>query len=226
MSRWRKQAAPIIRRVLEANAGASEPTIRRALRDAYPFGPRRYHPYKIWLDEIHRQRGSGKHAGKGPAKPSAAAAQAMRVRAIEIGLDNARAGAWSWGHLPDHEGPCNTCHDPSDVDDPDNCPTCGGDQTVRWGSWYDEDRGECEVCGAADVGISEGEVWLCLRCRVAHHAEACGCDRWRAAERDLGVRRDGLDAPALDALAQRWEFEREFAELERLDAEIVAGSAP
>lgn len=56
-SEWRKRAAPIIAGVLSANTGKSEAEIRIALRDAYPFGPRKYHPYKIWLDEIKRQTG-------------------------------------------------------------------------------------------------------------------------------------------------------------------------
>lgn len=53
----REVAAPIIARVLRENEGATEGVIRKALRDAYPFGPRAYHPYKVWLDEIRRQRG-------------------------------------------------------------------------------------------------------------------------------------------------------------------------
>lgn len=57
-SRWRNHAAPIIARVLEETKGKSEKEIRAALRDAYPFGERRYHPYKIWLSEVKRQRKS------------------------------------------------------------------------------------------------------------------------------------------------------------------------
>lgn len=56
-SYWRDQAAPIIERVLKEMAGKPEKEIRKALHDAYPFGPREYHPYKIWLDEIKKQRG-------------------------------------------------------------------------------------------------------------------------------------------------------------------------
>lgn len=52
---WRDCARPIIHSVLENNKGADEKTIRKALRDAYPFGERRYHPYKIWLSEIQVQ---------------------------------------------------------------------------------------------------------------------------------------------------------------------------
>ena len=54
---WREVAAPIIARVLAETTGADEKTIRRALRDAYPFGQRSMHPYKIWCDEVQRQRG-------------------------------------------------------------------------------------------------------------------------------------------------------------------------
>lgn len=56
-SHWRNHAAPIIRRILEATAGKAEREVRRALRKAYPFGQRKYHPYRIWCDEIARQRG-------------------------------------------------------------------------------------------------------------------------------------------------------------------------
>ena len=54
---WRAQATPIIERVLKETEGKPEHDIRVALYEAYPFGPRKHHPYKIWLDEIKRQRG-------------------------------------------------------------------------------------------------------------------------------------------------------------------------
>jgi hypothetical protein len=54
---WRDQARPIIARVLEATRGEPEKAIRQALLDAYPWGERAHHPYKIWCDEIRRQRG-------------------------------------------------------------------------------------------------------------------------------------------------------------------------
>jgi hypothetical protein len=53
---WRQRAAPVIRGVLEDMKGKPEKEIRAALREAYPFGERRYHPYKVWLDEIRVQR--------------------------------------------------------------------------------------------------------------------------------------------------------------------------
>lgn len=64
MSHWRKHAAPIIQQVLEETKGQDEKEIRRALRDAYPFGGRDHHPYKIWCDEIKRQRGLKKPASR------------------------------------------------------------------------------------------------------------------------------------------------------------------
>lgn len=60
-SRWRRVAAPIIAAVLEKHPEAGKEQ-EKALYDAYPFGERRYHPYKIWLDEIKRQRGGDKGA--------------------------------------------------------------------------------------------------------------------------------------------------------------------
>ena len=53
---WRDRARPIIAKVLAETKGQDEKAIKAALFDAYPFGPREYHPYKIWLDEIKRQR--------------------------------------------------------------------------------------------------------------------------------------------------------------------------
>lgn len=54
---WRDYARPIIQQVLKETKGQDEKAIRKALKEAYPFGERAYHPYKIWLDEIKVQRG-------------------------------------------------------------------------------------------------------------------------------------------------------------------------
>ena len=60
---WREDCAPIIHEVLQANKGLEEKELRKALREAYPYGQRKHHPYKIWCDEIKRQRGlKGKKA--------------------------------------------------------------------------------------------------------------------------------------------------------------------
>jgi hypothetical protein len=52
---WRDIARPIIAEVLKDTSGENEKVIRKALKDAYPFGIRKYHPYKIWCDEIKVQ---------------------------------------------------------------------------------------------------------------------------------------------------------------------------
>lgn len=59
MGSWRDRARPIIAEVLERcrQDGSTEKQIRAALFAAYPFGERKYHPYKIWLDEVRYQRG-------------------------------------------------------------------------------------------------------------------------------------------------------------------------
>ena len=64
LSQWRRKAAPIIKDVLAAMAGRPEHEIRAALRAAYPFGPRKHHPYKIWLDEIRVQTGRRRLSGR------------------------------------------------------------------------------------------------------------------------------------------------------------------
>lgn len=61
MSYWRKIAAPIIARVIEQTGREDERALRKALREAYPFGERSMHPYKIWRDEIRRQLEGRQH---------------------------------------------------------------------------------------------------------------------------------------------------------------------
>lgn len=56
-SHWRHRAKPIIARVLWETEGRSDKEIQAALLEAYPFGPKAFHPYKIWRDEIARQTG-------------------------------------------------------------------------------------------------------------------------------------------------------------------------
>lgn len=54
---WRDEARPIIASVIAEIGTSDERQLRAALRKAYPWGPREYHPYKIWLDEIRVQLG-------------------------------------------------------------------------------------------------------------------------------------------------------------------------
>lgn len=55
--RWRDRARPIIARVISEVGTEDKKKLRDALREAYPFGPRQYHPYKIWCHEIRVQLG-------------------------------------------------------------------------------------------------------------------------------------------------------------------------
>jgi hypothetical protein len=57
---WREDCAPLIAQVIRENEGKPLPEIKAALRDAYPYGQRSLHPYKIWRDEIKRQLGQKK----------------------------------------------------------------------------------------------------------------------------------------------------------------------
>jgi hypothetical protein len=55
MCGWRDAARPIIARVLRETEGKPKEERDKALFDAYPFGIRAYHPYKVWLDEKKKQ---------------------------------------------------------------------------------------------------------------------------------------------------------------------------
>jgi hypothetical protein len=52
---WREQCSPVIYDTIRANEGKPEKEIRAALRAVYPFGARKYHPYKVWCDEVRKQ---------------------------------------------------------------------------------------------------------------------------------------------------------------------------
>lgn len=71
MSKSRRDvAAPIIAAVLRQCDGLDEKATRAALREAYPWGERRYHPYKVWCDEIARQQGRKPALGtRAPREP-------------------------------------------------------------------------------------------------------------------------------------------------------------
>jgi len=57
MNTWRDKARPIIASIIAENPNLPEKELRRKLRAAFPWGPKEYHPYKIWLDEINVQLG-------------------------------------------------------------------------------------------------------------------------------------------------------------------------
>lgn len=67
---WRDGCRPIIAKVIAAVGTEDRKALRAALREAYPYGQRRYWPYKIWCDEIRRQLGDKRPLGeREPIKP-------------------------------------------------------------------------------------------------------------------------------------------------------------
>lgn len=58
-SPWRAEAAKVVKAAIEAGQARnlSGPALLKHVRQAYPFGPRANHPYKIWLSEVNRQLG-------------------------------------------------------------------------------------------------------------------------------------------------------------------------
>lgn len=62
----RDTVRPIIAKILADNKGKPEKEIRKALRDGFPWPPRKYHPYKIWLSEIQVQMGKKRLGVKKP----------------------------------------------------------------------------------------------------------------------------------------------------------------
>ena len=57
MATWRDKAATVISDVIRQNPGMEQKELRKLISAAYPFGERKYHPYKIWCDEVNRQLG-------------------------------------------------------------------------------------------------------------------------------------------------------------------------
>jgi hypothetical protein len=55
MGDWRKASYKAIREVINANPGLSEKELRKKISEAYPFGQRAMHPYKVWLSEVKVQ---------------------------------------------------------------------------------------------------------------------------------------------------------------------------
>jgi hypothetical protein len=49
---WRQRANKVIAESLKETEGQPIKDRIKAIRDAYPFGPREMHPYKIWLSAV------------------------------------------------------------------------------------------------------------------------------------------------------------------------------
>ena len=55
---WRDKARPLIAGVISQVGTEDIKALRKALREAFPFGTRELHPYRIWCDEIRVQLGT------------------------------------------------------------------------------------------------------------------------------------------------------------------------
>jgi hypothetical protein len=70
MSKWRECARQMIEKALEEGreAGLGGKELERFISARYPWGPRKNHPYQIWLDEFARQV-RGRRSSEGHARP-------------------------------------------------------------------------------------------------------------------------------------------------------------
>jgi hypothetical protein len=66
---WRDTAAPIIADVIARHGTEDMKALKKHLSAAYPFGERKYWPYKVWMDEIKVQLGTKKRK-KGSCHPA------------------------------------------------------------------------------------------------------------------------------------------------------------
>lgn len=106
------------------------------------------------------------------------------------------------GRLQHHDQECTECYgtgfaDPDDDDiadeDREPCTYCELGQW-RWGSWYVDDKSECNKCHEdkpvgrmfENDGTSSIE-YVCFTCYVTIHKDSCGCDKFQWAETALGL---------------------------------------
>lgn len=57
MNTWRKESHKVIAKVIADNPGATGPALKKLLSEAYPFGERKYWPYKVWCDAVRQACG-------------------------------------------------------------------------------------------------------------------------------------------------------------------------
>ena len=59
MSVWSDQAKVVIEKVIQSerdnNPDITTAALEAKVRDAYPFGERRHHPYRVWLSEVQKR---------------------------------------------------------------------------------------------------------------------------------------------------------------------------
>jgi hypothetical protein len=68
-SRWRTKAISVIQQVISEHSAATVDEQRRLAEQAYPFGPRSNHPYRIWrktMNEVFGKKIVDKGSGSLP----------------------------------------------------------------------------------------------------------------------------------------------------------------
>ncbi len=69
-SAWRRRCRPLVAQALAAlPAGLTRAEYAKALRPLYPWGPRQYHPYTMWLKEVNAQLDARCGAREAKARP-------------------------------------------------------------------------------------------------------------------------------------------------------------
>jgi len=53
MSDWSEVSRKVIQGVINAHPNASDAELRNAVKDAYPFGVRKFWPYKAWCKAVN-----------------------------------------------------------------------------------------------------------------------------------------------------------------------------
>lgn len=122
-SQWRVRSRQVIARVMASvPADATLPQVRRLLREAYPFGERAMHPYKMWCIEqrIALNTWRGKVAAKGSIKSleRARTTAAVRMRFLRFSEPSPLTGqpwldvvcSWCDGSIAGGCMVCVQCH--------------------------------------------------------------------------------------------------------------------
>ena len=69
MTTWREWAWRVIAEVKRQHPTATRTELRALLRAAYPFGARRMHPYRVWLECVAEAVGKKPRARQAPETP-------------------------------------------------------------------------------------------------------------------------------------------------------------
>ena len=54
LSYWNVKSREVINTIIAEVGVEDEDALRKAILDAYPFGERRHHPYKVFLEEVKK----------------------------------------------------------------------------------------------------------------------------------------------------------------------------